>query len=208
MKRIIFSVLIISVFYFGAIKIFAQCNCEPKLTVQEHFQRSDAVFVGKVIEAKKIRRENTDNYDIIIKFEVTQTWKQDLEKFVIIKEFSGSTDGFEAGVEWLLYAFSSNDGTLQITRNCCSRTKRLSVANKQGDLKVFKKMGEKPKKIINGKDEAVLLRTITNILVICSNESYWDILAKNEKSRLKGVRKLTPFAFADCFPARCREIAK
>jgi hypothetical protein len=150
MKRIIFSVLIISVFYFGTDKNFAQCRCEPKKTnIQEYFQRSAAVFVGKVVEAKKIRRENADGYDVIIKFEVTQTWKQDLEKFVIVKEVSGSTDGFEPNAEWLLYAFSrSNDGTLLITRDCCSRTKPLSVATKQGDLKAFKKMGEKPKKIL------------------------------------------------------------
>jgi hypothetical protein len=162
MKRIIYIVLIIGMFYFGADRTFAQCDCEPKLTVQEHFQRSDAVFVGKVVEAKKIRRENTDSYDVVIKFEVMQSWKQDLERFVIVKELYGSTNGFEPNAEWLLYAFKGNDGTLQITRNCCSRTKFLSVANKQGDLKVFKKMGEKPKKIIDNKDESTIGCSVTS----------------------------------------------
>jgi len=154
MRRIIFSILIIGVFYLGADKTFAQCSCVPKLTLQEHFQRSDAVFVGKVVEAKKIRQENTDSYDAIIKFEVKQVWKQDLDRFVIVKELYGSTDGFEPNAEWLLYAFKAKDGTLQIVRSCCSRTKLLSVATKQGDLKGFKKMGEKPKKIIDSKGEA------------------------------------------------------
>jgi hypothetical protein len=149
MKRIIFSILIIGIVCVGIHTTFAQCSCEPKLTLQEHFQRSDAVFVGKVVEAKKIYQEKTDSYEVLIKFEVTQTWKNDLEKFVTVKEFSGSTDGFEPNAEWLLYVFKDNDGTLQIFRNCCSRTKPLSVATKRGDLKAFKKMGEKPKKIID-----------------------------------------------------------
>lgn len=149
MKRIIFSILIVGVLYCGADKTFAQCDCKPKLTIQEHFQRSDAVLVGKVVEAKKIRRENTGSYDVVVKFEITQTWKQDSERFVTIEESSGSTDGFESGAEWLLYAFRNNDGKLQIARNCCSRTKPLSVANKQGDLKAFRKMGERPKGIVD-----------------------------------------------------------
>ncbi len=161
MKIIIFSILIIGVFCFGTDEIFAQCTCEPELTVQEHFQRSDAVFVGKVIEAKEIRQENTDSYDVVIKFEVKQTWKEDLEKFVIVKELSGSTDGFEPNAEWLLYAFKGNDGTLQIARICCSRTKLLSVATKQGDFKAFKNMGEKPKKIIDCNVESASM-SITN----------------------------------------------
>ena len=149
MRKIIFSVLLISTLCFGAYKTFAQCSCVPKLTLQEHFQNSDAVFVGKVIEAKKIDRKNTDDYDVVvIKFEVKQTWKQDLEKFVIVKEPYGSIEGFEPNAEWLLYARKDNDGNLQIFRGCCLRTKLLSVAEKQGDLKAFKQMGVKPKKVI------------------------------------------------------------
>ncbi len=151
MRKFIFSVLIIGVFYFSADKTFAQCSCEPKLTLQEHFQRSDVVFVGKVVEAKKIRQENIDRYDAIIKFEVKQAWKRDLERFVIVKELYGSTDGFETNAEWLLYVFKDKDGALQVVRGCCSRTKLLSVAAQQGDLKALKKIGQKPKKILDSK---------------------------------------------------------
>jgi len=149
MRKIIFSVLLISTLCFGAYKTFAQCSCVPKLTLQEHFQNSDVVFIGKVVEAKKIDRKDTENYDtIVVKFEVKQTWKQDLEKFVVVEESYGSVEGFEPNAEWLIYARKDNDGRLQIHRGCCSRTKSLSTAKKQGDLKAFKQMGEKPKKVI------------------------------------------------------------
>ncbi len=171
MKSIIFSILIIAVLCFGTTEIFAQCSCEPNLTVQEQFQRSDAVFVGKVVEAKKIYQENTDSYEVLIKFEVTQTWKNDLEKFVTVRELSGGTNGFQPNAEWLLYAFKVNDGTLQIFRNCCSRTKPLSVATKQGDLKAFKKMGEKPKKIIEAGSENIVN---TPFLRFCPQKSDRD----------------------------------
>jgi hypothetical protein len=149
MRKIIFSILLVSAFCFGTYKTFAQCSCVPKLTLQEHFQNSDVVFIGKVVEAKKIDRKDTENYDtIVVKFEVKQTWKQDLEKFVVVKERYGSKEGFEPNSEWLLYARKDEDGILQIFRSCCSRTEPLSVAEKQGDLKAFKQMCEKPKKVV------------------------------------------------------------
>lgn len=153
MKRIIFGILIIGVIYLGTSKTFAQCSCEPELTLKEHFQRSDVVFVGKVVETKKIRQENTDSYDVFVKFEVKQVWKRDLERFVNVKLY-GSAKGFEPDTEWLLYALKGTDGSLQIAITCCSRTKLLWAAIESGDLKAFKKMGEKPKKIIDSKGEA------------------------------------------------------
>lgn len=148
MKRISIIIFIAIVFSLCTSEIYAQCSCEPKLTLKEHFQRADAVFVGRVIEAKKTQQDEAGNFEIIVKFEVTQTWKQDLNNFVIVKEINGSLNGFESNREWLLYASKDNDGTYLIFRGCCSRTKYLSVASKQGDLKAFKIMGEKPKKII------------------------------------------------------------
>ncbi|HEV8593635.1 MAG TPA: hypothetical protein VGQ55_16130 [Pyrinomonadaceae bacterium] len=147
MKRIILGIFLACGFCFGADQIVGQCSCIPKLTLQEHFQRSDVVFVGKVIEAKKSSQGNTDGQYVAVKFEVKEVWKKDSEKFVTVKELWGSADGFEQNAEWLLYAFKAKDGTLQIVRGCCSRTKLLSVAIKQGDLRGFKKMGERPKRI-------------------------------------------------------------
>ena len=132
----------------GTTKTLAQCSCEPNLTLQEHFQRSDAVFVGKLIEATKIRQETANGYDVVIKFEVKRAWKRDLERFVTVIEHNGSTEGFAKGAEWLLYAFEDKTGTLQISRGCCSRTKPLPVAGRQGDLKGFEKIGARPKAIL------------------------------------------------------------
>ena len=148
MKRISIIIFIVIVFSLCTSEIFAQCSCEPQLTLKEHFQRADAVFVGRVIEAKKTQQDEAGNFEIIVKFEVTQTWKQALSNFVVVKEINGSLDGFELNKEWLLYATKENDGTYRIFRGCCSRTKYLSVAKKQADLKAFKTLGEKPKKII------------------------------------------------------------
>ena len=125
------------------------------MSLQKHFQKADVVFVGRVIEAKKISQENPDTSGIVIKFEVKQTWKLDLEKTVIVKElFDKSTNGFEPNAEWLLYAFREKDGTLQITTSCCSRTKPLSTV--EADLKAFEKMGEKPKKIIENESDSLI----------------------------------------------------
>ncbi|MDQ4121134.1 MAG: hypothetical protein M3209_06785 [Acidobacteriota bacterium] len=146
MRKIISSIFFISAFCIASNQIFAQCKCSLQNTVQEAFKRSDVVFAAKVIEAKKISEKNTDNYDVLVKFEVEQAWKQDLEKFVTVKAFQGRVTYFEQGSEWLLYASKNEDGTFKIVIHCCSRTKLLSVTS--GDLKSFEEMGEKPKRIL------------------------------------------------------------
>ena len=151
MRSIFISVLTVTIVFTGSYTTsFAQCSCEPKPSVREQFQRSDAVFVGRVVEAKTIRPNNDNRiYEGVVKFEVTQAWKRDLEKFVTVTVLFGGTDGFEPGAQWLLYASRTADGRLQISRNCCSRTKFLSDAN--GDFKIFRKMREQPKRIIDAK---------------------------------------------------------
>jgi hypothetical protein len=140
MKMVVFGLLIICA--LSSAHVAAQCSCSPRLSVQEHFQRAHSVFVGKVIEATKI-----DANDVLIKLEVKQAWKRDMGRFVIVKESFGSTAGFDPGSNWLLYTFTDPDGTLKISRGCCSRTRLLATANSSGDLKMFKKLGEKPKNI-------------------------------------------------------------
>lgn len=158
MKKIIFCVLITFVFFFGVKTAYSQCSCRPKLTLQEHFQKADEVFTGKVVESRKTSQE--ENSDVKIKFEVKQTWKNDLEKTVLVIEPNGNTIGFESGKEWLLYAVRNEAGRLRITRGCCSRTKPLSVATQQGDFGGFKKMKIKPKKIIDESE----CETISNLM--------------------------------------------
>ncbi len=153
MKTIILSFLVATMFSLHLRETFAQCSCWPKLTLQEEFQRADEVFVGKVIETTRVPYENDSV--TVVKVEVIQAWKQDSERFVTIKDFpeKGFTNSHELNVEWLLYAHRIKDGNgAFVAWHCCSRTKRLSEAAE--DLKQFRKMGEKPKKILETKGEA------------------------------------------------------
>jgi hypothetical protein len=150
MRKIILGVLIITICGFGARKTFAQCSCSPRLTLREHFQRADAVFVGKIIEVKMIPQENIDEYVKVMKVEVKQTWKQDLGKFVIVKRYpeKGTTSSAQPNDELLFYGYKikDDDGSF-VAGGCCSRTTIL--LNAAEDLEQFRKMGEKPKKIID-----------------------------------------------------------
>ena len=147
MRKYVFSILLIIAFCFGAHETFAQCACHPETPfAKTEFNKSDVVFVGKVIETKKITRDSSNLFEAEIKFEVKQVWKRDLEKFVVIKITAESEKGFEQNSEWLVYAFEEKGGTLTAVVHCCTRTKPLSVV--ADDLKRFKKMGEKQKKII------------------------------------------------------------
>lgn len=194
MRTIVIGLLTASVVLLGSFKSPAQCRCEPSLSVKEQFQRSDAVFAGRVVETTKIRGKNNDEggYDIVIKFEVTQAWKRDLEKFVTATELFGSTDGFDPGAQWLIYASKTGDGRLQITRDCCSRTKFLSDA--KDDFRVFKKMREQPKKIIDEKHETTGARNSTSRVVGGRNVSNWlslpgrDISLRFRKDGIKSTR--------------------
>jgi hypothetical protein len=150
MKNIIFAVLTISTLWFSTEKTFAQCACSPDQSTNTQYKISDIIFVGRVIETKSIARENNESPDITVKFEVKQVWKQDLERFVTVKLRYEKPKVFEQNAEWLVYARKNEDGTFNTAISCCTRTKLLSIVSK--DLKTFRKMGEKPKKIIESTD--------------------------------------------------------
>ena len=147
------SFLLVTVIIAGATFLtstvaVAQCACSPQLTLRQEFQRADVVFIGKIIEAKKILEENTHSYVTLVKVQVLETWKRDLEKFVTIKyrHEAGFSASFEPNFESLLYAYKNDDGTF-FAWHCCLATKPLTHAAE--DLKQFKKWGEKPKKVID-----------------------------------------------------------
>ena len=151
------SLFLVTAIIFGATwagsDAMAQCTCSPHLTLREQFERADVVFIGKTIEAKDLVDENNLSKVTLVKVEVLQTWKQDLERFVNIKyehnpQFSIS---FEPNFASLLYAYKNKDGTFYAW-NCCLATKPLKYA--ADDLKQFKNWGEKPKKVIEPKSPA------------------------------------------------------
>lgn len=149
MRIILPAILTLCAFWSSTEKTFAQCACLPNATTATQFKISDVVFVGRVVEAQSIARENDAFFEITAKFEVTQTWKRDSAKTVTVKLIDENPKVFEPNVEWIIYARQNEDGTLSTAVSCCTRTKPLSIAAQ--DLKTFAKMGEKPKKIIESK---------------------------------------------------------
>lgn len=149
MSKLIPSVLFIGLCCFGAKATLAQCACPAKyrdITAHDEFKSADAVFIGRVIEITKTARDKDDgSYVEAVRFEVSKAWKQDLERFVVIRnKIRGCLNGFDKNEEWLVYAYEKEDGTLG-TYCCCSRTRPLSKASE--DLTELETKGEPPAKV-------------------------------------------------------------
>src|SRR4051794_27214529 len=76
MRKVILNMMLMSGFCLGAQTTLAQCTCVPQLTLRGHFERADAIFVGRVVRARKLVQTPTDGYDMFVTFEVKQTWRQ------------------------------------------------------------------------------------------------------------------------------------
>lgn len=144
------TILTISALWFGAEKTSAQCACSPDQSTNTQFKISDVIFIGKVIETKSIASDSSELAEITAKFEVKQVWKQNLEKFITVKLHHENPKVFEQNAEWLVYARKNEDGTFNTAIYCCTRTKLHSIASE--DLKAFRQMGEKPKKVTESTD--------------------------------------------------------
>lgn len=144
MKKLILSILFLSVFCLAVHQVFAQCACKAQyknITAHNELKLADAVFVGTITEIKKSARDKSYSYVETVKFQVKNAWKQDLETFVTVRNtIQGCLNGFEAEEEWLIYAYDNGDGTFR-THCCCSRTKLFSKVVE--DLKEFEEKGEK-----------------------------------------------------------------
>lgn len=150
MRNALMILLIAGAILFVPYETFSQCDCQPRNTTGEAFRRADAVFVGKITEIKKL---GSDDTEFVVKFEVKQTWKDDLKRFVIVRltseNISNQDRGFyQISAEWLLFASQTEDGNFKASVNCCTQTKPLSTAVEGGIFKSFKEMKLKPKKII------------------------------------------------------------
>jgi len=153
--RNLFSILCFG-FTFACLSIIvdAQCRCaglryeegnsrrSRYKTAYEEFQNSTSVFVGKVIEAKKVKvkpsiKGDSDYYKV--KFEVQKSWKQNTPKEIVVAQSGGCILSFKEGEEYLVYASLSN-GILWTA--FCSRTREFIYADE--DLREFEEKGEKP----------------------------------------------------------------
>jgi hypothetical protein len=149
-KALIISVIAVAILFVPK-ETFSQCDCQPQNTTDEAYKRADAIFVGKITEIKKL--SSVDN-EFIVKFKVKQTWKQDLQRFVVVRlsreNISKLNERFyQVNAEWLLFASKSKEGDFKASVHCCTMTKPLSTAVEGGVFKSFKEMKLKPKKIID-----------------------------------------------------------
>ena len=165
MRKIIFGILLIFTFAFGARDTFAQCCCFANVskdirgshyaTAYEELKNSDAVFYGQVVEMKMIdrkpAREGASDYEVEIKFRVEKAWRKDLNEFITIREYSdGCGIGFDIADRWLVYANLDESGNFRT--GYCTRT-RVAYRNPEKDFKEFESNGEKQTKIIKMSSE-------------------------------------------------------
>ncbi|HLM60064.1 MAG TPA: hypothetical protein VK308_04620 [Pyrinomonadaceae bacterium] len=147
MRNLIFGIFVLTSFLSLTSEGYAQCSCLPEFyTAYDEFKGSDAVFVGEVVEIQKGKAiENSKHLEFDVKFKVATAWKTDMPEAITIKNSASDSSEFEVGKIYLVYA-RLHDNFLRSYIGCCNRTKLLSDA--AGDLKMFKRKGEKKKNIV------------------------------------------------------------
>jgi Tissue inhibitor of metalloproteinase len=138
MKQMLLSAASLLVF-FQANFAYA-CSCLPR-TPQQHFETSEAVFAGRVIdviqpnpEGQSFRQPRPAS-EVKVIFEVSRIWKgQKKPRIVVMTSSSSASCGysFQKREQYLVYASRQES---QLETGLCSGTKPLSLA--QEDLAVL-----------------------------------------------------------------------
>ncbi|MBS4192464.1 hypothetical protein KHA94_20110 [Bacillus sp. FJAT-49705] len=142
MKKIPFLIFSVFIFYFCAIDPLDvhACSCAELPSVEDEFERSQAVFSGKVLKVSEKRSSKGYSPKLVL-FEVTNTWKGVKQSQIYIT--TGQDDGdcgisFIEGIEYLVYANESDMyGEMALVTGICDRTAK--VASAQEDLKILGK---------------------------------------------------------------------
>lgn len=142
MKRIIFIWLMSVVFLFASAENSLACSClfsdKPvKTQVKKAYKDSNAIFSGEVTE---ITESSTDEYYLIVKFKVEESWKGKAEKEITITTAADSAMcgyGFKVGEKYVVYAHGSDD---ELSTNICSRT---TFVTDNPDVKYLAKLKRK-----------------------------------------------------------------
>lgn len=139
------TLMLISAFPFDV----KACSCTELPSIEEEFDRSQAVFSGKVIRISE--NESMKDYKTkSVLFEVTNTWKGVKQSQIIIRTGQGGGDcgiNFIEGVDYLVYAYESDMyGAKELVTNICDRTNKLSAS--QEDLQVLGK-GTPPTEMVD-----------------------------------------------------------
>ena len=141
MKKVmpILAFVFISILLLGSFPtITSACSCAELPSVEEEFERSQAVFSGKVIDVKEKRSIKGYQTKSVL-FEVTNTWKGVKQSQILITTGQGGGDcgfDFKKGQEYLVYANESTMyGAKSLASTICDRTNELSVL--QEDLTIL-----------------------------------------------------------------------
>lgn len=148
MKKMLLSAASLFVI-FQATSAYA-CSCLPR-TPQQHFETSQAVFAGRVIDVvqpspvegnSNQRRPSNSSSEVKVIFEISRIWKgQKRPRIVVMTSSSSASCGysFQKREQYLVYASLQES---QLGTGLCSGTKPLSSA--QQDLAVLGR-GETPR---------------------------------------------------------------
>jgi hypothetical protein len=158
-----FRILYLAVFFLIPVPSAFACVCAGTSSVTEEFKDAAAVFSGKYVgseyrkgivnqfrEMQQSEGQRIEYEVLVLKFEVEEWWKGNLDKEVIlVTEQTRASDGtvsvsdcelgFEKGKRYLVYAFGEGN---ELGASACSRTKSLRKA--KADLKELGK-GNKPR---------------------------------------------------------------
>ncbi|MGE7916072.1 hypothetical protein [Lysinibacillus xylanilyticus] len=140
MKKVmtLLAFIFIGIFMIGSFpSITSACSCAYLPSVEEEFERSKAVFSGKVVDIKE--RLSLKGYTTkSVLFEVTNTWKGVEQSQIIITTGQGGGDcgyNFIKGEEYLVYADeSSMYGAKSLVSGICNRTDMLSSSQEDLDV--------------------------------------------------------------------------
>jgi len=135
------NAMILLVFIFIIVSypsLTSACSCAELPSVEQEFERSQAVFSGKVIEIKEKRSLKGYTTNSVL-FEVTNTWKGVEQSQLVLTTGQGDGDcgyHFIKGQEYMVYAYeSSMYGATSLASGICDRTNLLSSS--QEDLEIL-----------------------------------------------------------------------
>lgn len=156
MKKVV-SILVFVFISFLLISFFpinaSACSCAEPFSVEKEFERSNAVFSGKVLEIRE--KKGLKGYMTrSVLFEVTSTWKGIQQSQIIIATGLGGGDcgiDFKEEQEYLVYAYESTMyGEKKLITTICDRTNKLSAS--QEDLIILGD-GQSPNEIVDLTEE-------------------------------------------------------
>jgi hypothetical protein len=134
----------------------AQCDCigyTPEVrgsrygSAVEDLNHSEVVFVGEVLETRKVAKPQNssgeEHHEFKVRFKVQRAWKRAVEEYVWVRNnVDYCIFRFETGKQYLVYAVADGD---RLRTWYCSRTRLVSKAQK--DLDEFDSHGVKATEI-------------------------------------------------------------